>query len=165
MTLNDALDQIRFAREYSLKLIDTFPIEDWYRQPAEGVTHLAWQVGHLAMAQYRLVLDRVRGAGPGDEDLISTAFLDRYSRGSMPGPRQDSDPDPAEIRAVLDRVHRTLLEDMSGFPDSELDVPGLKPHAFCATKRQCLAWCGQHEMMHAGQIGLLRRLLGSAPVW
>jgi hypothetical protein len=28
-----------------------------------------------------------------------------------------------------------------------------------------LRWCGHHEMTHAGQIGLIRRMLGLSPVW
>jgi uncharacterized damage-inducible protein DinB len=38
-------------------------------------------------------------------------------------------------------------------------------HALVRTKYQALAWCAQHEVVHAGQIGLLRRLLGHPPVW
>jgi hypothetical protein len=29
---------------------------------------------------------------------------------------------------------------------------------------ECLLWCPQHEMLHAGQIGL-RRLFGRSPLW
>jgi hypothetical protein len=43
--------------------------------PPAGVTHVAWQIWHLAMAEFRLALERVRGPQPGDRDLISEAFL------------------------------------------------------------------------------------------
>ena len=33
------------------------------------------------------------------------------------------------------------------------------------TKLDSLFWCAHHEMLHAGQIGLVRRLLGQAPLW
>ena len=47
-------DQIIFARENtSLILADIAP-DRWYEQPVEGVNHVAWQVGHIAMAQYGL---------------------------------------------------------------------------------------------------------------
>jgi uncharacterized damage-inducible protein DinB len=32
------------------------------------------------------------------------------------------------------------------------------------TKREAIRWSIQHEFLHAGQIGLLRRLLGAAPL-
>ena len=34
------------------------------------------------------------------------------------------------------------------------------PHQFATTKLRALLWCAQHEMLHAGQIGMLRRYLG-----
>jgi hypothetical protein len=39
------------------------------------------------------------------------------------------------------------------------------PHPFAKTKLLALLWCANHEMLHAGQIGLLRRLLGCPPMW
>src|SRR5262249_24363164 len=53
-----------FARAYTLRLLDQTPAGDWFRLPPGGVTHVAWQVGHLAVAQYFLALERVRGARP-----------------------------------------------------------------------------------------------------
>jgi uncharacterized damage-inducible protein DinB len=46
-----------------------------------------------------------------------------------------------------------------------LDEPVLTPHSLVKTKFEALLWCAQHEGVHAGQIGLLRRLLGYPPVW
>ena len=42
----------------------------------------------------------------------------------------------------------------------ELDEPVDEPYALFPTKLGGLYFCAAHEMMHAGQIGLLRRLLG-----
>lgn len=165
MTLPELMAQMAFARDYSLKLIDTVPPEDWYWTPSEGVFHVAWQVGHLAMAQYSLVMERIRGARPEDDALIPAEFLERHRRGAAPLPRQEGDPGPEEIRRIFDGVDRAAREAMGAFPEAELDAPVLKPHAFCKTKRQCLLWCSQHEMMHAGQIALLRRLRGQSPLW
>ena len=44
--------QIEFARRYTLILLQDLDDADWFRQPSEGVTHIAWQVAHLAMAEY-----------------------------------------------------------------------------------------------------------------
>jgi hypothetical protein len=46
-----------------------------------------------------------------------------------------------------------------------LDKPVLKPHPLVKTKLWALLWCAQHEAVHAGQIGLLRRQLGYLPLW
>ena len=163
--LRDALDAIRFARAYSLGLIDSFAPADWFRMPAGGVTHLAWQVGHLAMAQYRLCVERVRGVRPEDARVVPPEFLTLFFRDSVPDPDPARYPNPAELRRVLDGVHDRVLAELADWPDADLDAPTLTPHKFCKTKLDCLRWCSAHEMLHAGQIGLLRRLLGQPPQW
>jgi uncharacterized damage-inducible protein DinB len=47
----------------------------------------------------------------------------------------------------------------------ELDQPVPHPHPFATTKLKALLWCAHHEMLHAGQIGLLRHHLGYPPMW
>ena len=64
-----AIEQIIFARNYTLRFLDTIDEADWFRMPSDGVTHIAWQVGHLAMAEYRMALQRIRGAQPEDANL------------------------------------------------------------------------------------------------
>jgi hypothetical protein len=156
---------IRFARAYTLRLLEQTPLADWFRMPSSGVTHVAWQVGHLAMAQYRMALERIRGARPEDAELISVDFLRVFGRDSVPDPDPAHYPAQEEIRAVFDRVHEQVLRELPGFLALDLDQPPVKAHSLCATRRACLAWCAQHEMVHAGQIGLLRRLLGHPPLW
>jgi hypothetical protein len=158
-------EQILFARQYTLRLLETIPETDWFRQPAAGVSHIGWQVGHLAMAEYRLCLERTRGRRPEDADLISDDFLALFSRDSVPAPDASQYPSPRELRTVLDRVHAKTLQDIQQLPDEDLDSPVLKPHAFVKTKIWALIWCSHHEMIHGGQIGLLRRQLGQPPLW
>jgi uncharacterized damage-inducible protein DinB len=160
-----ALEQIEFARRYTNRLVDAIDLKDWFRQPPGGVTHVAWQVGHLAMAEYRMALERTRGERPEDAGLISEEFLKTFGRNSVPEADPGRYPSPAEIRAVLDRVHRQAMQELPGLSEDELDRPLVKPHSLAQTKLWALLWCAQHEAVHAGQIGLLRRQLGYPPLW
>ena len=54
--LEIAVKNIEFARNYTLGMIDDLNEADWFRQPSEGVTHIAWQIGHLTMAEYALTM-------------------------------------------------------------------------------------------------------------
>jgi len=160
-----AVEQIAFARAYTERLLDAIDPADWFRVPPGGVSHVAWQVGHLAMAQYRLGLERLRGRQPGDEVLISELFLLQFGRDSVPETDPAQHPDLGEIRHSFEAVHRQVLHEAPTLPEAEFAQPVLKPHAFVQTKLQSLLWCGQHELVHAGQIGLLRRQLGQKPLW
>jgi hypothetical protein len=65
---------------------------------------------------------------------------------------------------VFNRVHEQSLFELPGFSERVLDEPIELPYTAFPTKFGGLLFCSHHEMLHAGQIGLLRRLLGKAPV-
>lgn len=162
--LGIACRQIQEAREYTLTLLDGLSDDDWFRQPAEVTTHIAWQIGHLAMAEYGLCLFRIRGRRPEDLDLMSSKFRKQFSRGSTPKADSSIYPSPADIRAVFDRVHDQAMAELADCSEQDLNETIDEPYAVYNTKMGALFFCAHHEMLHAGQIGLLRRLLGKPPV-
>lgn len=155
---------IEFARRYTLTLLDDLAPEDWFWQPQQNVTHIAWQVGHLAMAQYGLTLFRQRGRQPIDTELMSGSFRKKFSRGSKVETSSDFYPPPSEILEVFHGVHEQMRKELPTFKEGDLDEPIDEPHAAYATRFGALLFCGDHEMLHAGQIGLLRRLMGKTPL-
>ena len=159
-----AIDQIVAARQYTHSLLDGIDQNDWFRQPIEGLNHVAWQVGHLAMAQYGLVLFRQRGRKLEDTELMSSAFRKKFSRGSTPHQDPEFYPAPEEILNVFERVYNQSMEELATYPLEQLNEPVEDPYAAYPTKLGCLIFCAHHEMLHAGQLGMLRRLLGSDPV-
>jgi hypothetical protein len=160
----ELLESICRARDYTNFLLNGTSPSDWFQMPQEGVSHIAWQVGHLAFAQYRLALERIRGMRPEDERLVSAAFLQKFGRASTPVGNPEAYPSTEEIRRVFNAIRRQTLEEISPLDDAVFDEP-TDSHSRFATKGGSLTWCAEHEMMHAGQIGLLRRLLGQRPLW
>ena len=159
-----AISQIRFARDYTLSLISDIDTDEWLRQPSEGVSHLAWQIGHLAMAQYGLCLFRMRGRADIDLQLMSSSFRKKFSKGTTPDPDSARNPGPAEVRGVFDRVFEQSILELANVTESQLDEPIDMPFTGFPTKFGGLLFCSHHEMLHAGQIGLLRRLIGKSPI-
>ena len=164
LRLQIAIDQIKFARDYTRQLLDDVATDEWFRMPAEGVTHLAWQVGHLAMAQYALTMMRLRGKEPADADFITNDFLRAFKKGSAPVGDAAAYPSIDEIRNVFDRVYERGLAELAEYSEEDLNEELPTPHALFNTKLGSVFFCSNHEMMHAGQIGLLRRLLGKEPL-
>jgi uncharacterized damage-inducible protein DinB len=122
-------------------------------------------VGHLAYAEYRLALWRIRGRQPEDDALFSQEFVRFFGPNSVPNPNPALHPNPAEILATLNRVHEQALRELPTLQEAELDDPVPHPHPYAKTKFKALLWCAHHESVHAGQIGLLRRLNGHPPIW
>ncbi len=162
--VQSAVDRIDKARKYTLDVLEDIDDDDWFRPPATEMTHVAWQVGHLAMAEYALALMRVRDAQPGDHDIISRDFRRHFGKGSLPDPLPANNPAPEEIRHVLQRIHQQVLQEVPGLSEAQLTAPLAQPHPMFATRLGALEFCADHEYLHTGQIGLLRRLLGKPPL-
>jgi DinB superfamily len=162
--LESAIERIKFARQYTSRFLDDLSAEDWFWQPSQFTTHVAWQVGHLAVAQYNLCLRRVRDRIDADHTLISDSFIELYRFGSTPLDNRSQYMAIEEIRHVFDAVHQQAISELSQRSDADLDVPVERPHAAFTTKLGAVEWCAPHEMLHAGQIGLLRRLMGKPPL-
>ena len=154
---------IESARSYTLTLLNELGEEDYFWCPPGVTTHIAWQIGHLAYAQYGLVLFRVRGRLREDAALMSNRFRKQFAKGSTPGPSDDTI-ELSEIRSTFDAIYQQSLKEMPAFAEHSLDEPVDPPHAAFATKYGGLIFAAHHEMLHAGQIGLLRRLMGKDPV-
>jgi hypothetical protein len=87
-----------------------------------------------------------------------------FSRGTTVLADATKYPTAAEIRGTLDRVHAQVRQEGPAFTAEQLKEPVDMPYAAEATKLGSLLFCSHHEMLHAGQLGLLRRLLGKLPV-
>ena len=160
--LADALERLHFARRYTEMVLSEVRDDDW-NVMVGGVTCIAWQAGHLAMADYRLLLERIRGTRETDESLISQDFLKRFGKGSTPS--GEGNPPRDEMMQVLVRVRTVAMETLSSLDSAVLAEKPETPHQLFDTKLGSLHWCAAHEMAHNGQISLLRRQCGRDPRW
>lgn len=159
-----AARHIESARNYTLTLLQDLADEDWFWMPEPAVTHIAWQVGHLAFAEYGLVLFRQRGRLPEDAELMSGSFRKTFAKGTTPSSNRADYPEIGEIRSTFEAIHRQALRELAAMADAGLDDPLDPPHAAFATRFGALLFAADHEMLHAGQIGLIRRLMNKPPV-
>jgi len=162
--LESAIAQIQFARNYTLELLNGTPKEDWFIIPDGLPTNLAWQVGHLAVSQYGLLMFRIRGRDTADLELIPGRFRKAYSRQSVPSDSSDKQPTALELLERLEEVHRRALSEITSASVETLMEPVDMPYAAYPIKLGAVLFCPLHEQIHAGQIGLIRRALGHDPI-
>ena len=162
--LEMAIDRIRDSRLFTEQFLKDLTDAEWYWSPPQFTTHVAWQVGHLAVSQYSLCLRRVRGRTTADESLISDAYIDAFKLGSKPVSEPEKNLPLDEIRHVFEAVHKQSIHELGGRSDAELDEPLEQPHPRFKTKLGAVEFCAQHELVHAGQIAMLRRLMGKPPL-
>ena len=162
--LAQALEQIEAARTSSLQRLADLREDEWFVMPG-GISHIAWQAGHLAFAEYRMCVVRIRGEGEDDAAILPPEYFTLFGAATTAVADPSKYPTPGELIARLQIVHTAAMECCRDLTDADLDTPCQKPHPLFNTKLGSLLWCSRHEMMHAGQIGLLRRLLGKKPMW
>jgi hypothetical protein len=147
-------------------LLSHIPEADWFTMPPGCPSHVAWQVGHLAFAEARLVVERVGGRTEIGGGVLPAGYATLFGRGSVPERDPAKHPSLSELRRTFDRIHEATLQTLRDTADSDLEtlVQG-SPHRFCRTKGDYARWVSHHEFQHSGQIGLIRRMLGKDPVW
>ncbi len=161
MTVSEALAQeLDGTRDWTLKLLADLDGDDWFFQPAPGLAHPLWICGHLAVAQHLLIHVRCL-----NRPFLDEAFAARFPIGGpVPGREETDYPDPATVRATMDEVHARTLEAVGAMSDELLAEPAWgkdgQPHPHYRDKRGAVAHCSRHEAFHAGQLALIRRLLG-----
>ncbi|NOX54652.1 MAG: DinB family protein [Planctomycetes bacterium] len=158
-----ARKQIDFARNYTLGLLEGLDDALWFQQPEGCPTHIAWQVGHLAATEYLLTVFRLRGRERGDDQIMPKDLIRQFGKASQPNPNPAANPSPEQLRATLHAVHELAMAELPRYSDADLQDTVIEPYAAYNTKLGSLLFCAHHEMLHAGQIGLLRRQLGLEP--
>jgi hypothetical protein len=162
--LDLAISRMRGSRLFTQQFLNDLTDAEWYWSPPQFTTHIAWQVAHIAVAEYSLCLRRVRGRTSADESLVSDAFIDAFKLGSKPVAEPEKNPPLDEIRRVFEAVHQQSIDELSGRSEAELDGPLAEPHPRFKTKLGAVEFSPLHEMVHAGQIAMLRRLMGKPPL-
>ncbi len=161
---DQALLQMRWGRQYTLQLLSTIPDSLWYVRPAGATTHVAWQVGHLAVSQYGLMLFRQRGRAEGDLELMPGWLRKNFGRGTQPAESAEGQPKPEELLARLAAIEAQVVIELPQLTAATLREAIDMPYAAYPIKLGALLFCPIHEALHAGQIGLLRRLHGLEPI-
>ena len=155
------LEDLRQARAYANDMLSHVDESLWFHQPADGINHIAWQVWHMTVAQYGLCLKRIRGVREEDTKLFDVLeFGELFGKGSIPSPSEHEYPTPVEIRTAFNNVNAQVQSEIAALDPSVLDESADPEHPMFNTKGGSLRFSAKHEMLHVGQIGLLRRFLG-----
>jgi len=162
--VQSAIQQIQYARTYTLSLLDETPHDRWFEIPDGLPTNIAWQVGHLTVSQYGLLLFRLRGRQPEDLELIPGNFRKAYSRGSVPNADADRQLSPAELLEKFTRVYELGVAELQEVSAEKLLEEVDMPWTAWPNILGSILFCPLHEHIHIGQIGVLRRGLGLEPV-
>ncbi len=155
-------EQLDATRAWTLKLIADLKGDEWVYQPGPGLGHALWLCGHLACAQHLLVHVRCLGGGVLDE-----SFTKHFpTGGAVKSAKEYTFPPVQTVHSTMDDVHRKTIAAVQRMNESVLAEPAFggdgKPHPHYRDKGGAVSHCVRHEAFHAGQIAMIRRLLGKS---
>jgi len=152
--INTLLDSSRFVLETYLS---DFSDDDLLVRAVPQAHHTAWQLGHLISSEHAMV-----SALPyGRLVDLPAGFQDRHSKATS-GLNESSaylpKRDYLQIMQTQRKAARAILE---AIPADELSEPGPSGiRDYAPTVGSVFLVLGSHEMLHAGQVAVVRRFLG-----
>ena len=152
------LDTARFVTgTYLSDLSDS----DLLVRPVPGAHHTAWQLGHLIQSECSMIEGIEAGVAP----KLPEGFAEAHSKekGSEDGPAAFlSKAAYLDLMTAVRQATKALLTRRS---DAELDAPGPEAmRSYAPTVGSVFSMIGSHEIMHSGQVAVIRRKLGKAVV-
>ncbi len=131
-------------------------------RPVPGANHIAWQLGHLAIAEHMLI----DTAFPGSMPPLPAGFKERYTNETATSDDPKSFDSKDELLKVRAEQRAGTLKALESASDAQLDGPGPeKFRKFCPSVATLFLLQGNHTTMHAGQWAVVRRKLGRPPLF
>ena len=101
---------------------------------------------------------------PGDLELMPGWLRKQFGRGTTPSESAEGMPTPTDLLTMLDKINAQSHAEVALLTAEQLAEPIDMPYAVYPIKLGALLFCPLHESIHAGQLGLLRRLHGLDPI-
>lgn len=160
-TYLDALAQAHVAAKAILhRYVDDLKPEEFLHQPIPGANHAAWVVGHLARSA-RVACEQL---GLPDLPELPKDWDADYRPTRAAAPARQKAGDPMEMLRLFDLHQDKLIAGLKTADLAKLAEPAPWPSPLFADRGQFIHFLSIHVAVHAGQLSLIRRSLGKAPV-
>ena len=126
-------------------------------RPVPEANHIAWQLGHLIVAEKRLI----DAAVPGKMPELPAGFMEQHSKDAAASNDPANFLKKSEYFDLMQIVRAGSLAALDSVSESELNRPvsGRVP-PFVKRAGDCFVTAAGHWVLHAGQWVVLRRQLG-----
>jgi hypothetical protein len=153
--------QTQGAYEWTNKLLESIPYEEWENTPKTIESNVTWQVGHLLMSFYYHSIMVISGH---QMDILQKIPLKEYNNYFTAGDPQNAlgKISAKELYNQLLLVEQKSIEVIRSLADGDLEKelqPTPIPHPVAENKFEALDWNIKHAMWHCGQLGILKRIV------
>ncbi len=151
---------LNFARQTTLGLLEGVPEDKLTHQPCAGANHALWIVGHLGYADLMFLTHVAKKSMESPEDWAKL-----FGMGSVPLPEASAYPALGELKDALADNREALLGWFASMSTEELAKPLPEDFkSFADNHGMLMTSLAFHEGLHAGQLTVVRKSLGIAPM-
>jgi hypothetical protein len=143
--------------DYARRLVGDVPEDQMAAQPAPGMNHAAWVLGHLAY-----VFDSMIGVW-GEKPTMSPEWKELFNVPSKPQADRAKYPSKAELLDAYEKAYRRIVERVKRATPAELDAefPNPKLRPLLPTVGVAMVHIlTSHQGQHLGQLSAWRRAQG-----
>ncbi len=158
--LENGLAAMARSRRVSSKILENIPDDKYLYQPFPDTNHAMWTMGHLACAD-EFFLNKLGGKPFKKFEQWNKIFF----KNSKPSPKASDYPPLAEVKEAFATNRENLVAWFKSLNEAALlkplpeEIKGFALHH--ADAMNALAW---HEGLHTGQLTVVRKSLGLAPI-
>lgn len=142
---------------YAQRLVADIPEERMAEQPAAGMNHAAWVLGHLAY-----VFDSMMAVW-GERPSMSREWKQLFNVPSKPEPERDKYPSKAELLAAYEASYQRIVDVVTAASPEDFakEFPNEKIRDALPTIGVAMVHIlTSHQAQHLGQLSAWRRALG-----
>ncbi|HTW95622.1 MAG TPA: DinB family protein [Tepidisphaeraceae bacterium] len=134
-----------------------FSDADLLVRPCPGANHAAWQIGHLIVAETRLI----NGVTPAAMPELPAGFADHFNKETASKDDPNFFPGKSPLMDQFSKTRQATVKWVSGLTQADLDKPMSGPVAQrVPTVGHLVMMLPGHVLMHLGQFQVIRRKLG-----
>ena len=132
------------------------------RRPVENANHIAWQLGHLIVAENNLN----NMVCPDSMPALPEGFVEKHTKDTATIDDKSAFCTKDQYMKAMDEQRAGTLALLDKLSDEALEKPAPEDiQKFGATVGAVIAGQSAHWMMHAGQWVIVRRQLGKEPLF
>jgi len=155
------ISNLHSARYVITRYLEDLHSEDLLVRPHPDAHHVAWQLGHLVLSECQMV----RAVRPGSGYDLPVDFIAKHDKANAAKSQLADFCAKDHYLSLMEAVRAATLKALGEIPQEQLSNPGPESMRGYAPKvGSVFLAIANHEMMHSGQIAVVRRVLGKPVV-
>jgi hypothetical protein len=144
------------------RYLDDLKDSDLLVRAVPNSNHIAWQLGHLIVAERSMMEELFPGSMP----ALPAGFAEKHSKDMATSDDPKGFLKKDEYLKLYDQVRSGTLKGIEKLTEGDLDKPAPERfRSFAPTIASVILMQPAHWTMHAGQWAIIRRKLGKPPLF